>query len=51
MTSLSACVTSPGLGMGNAHRVLSHQKTMTENTEKLFGVILDVFLRIFLIGN
>ena len=51
MTSLSAQVTSPDLGMGSAYRVLSHQMSMTGNTEKLFRVILDVFLPIFLMGN
>ena len=39
-------MTSPDLGMGSAYQVLSHRISMTENTEKLFGVILDVFLSI-----
>ena len=34
--------------MGSAYQVLSHQKSMTENTEKCFGVVLDVFLPFFL---
>ena len=47
VTSLSARVTSPDLGMGSVYRVLSQQMLMTENIEKLFGVILDVFLLLF----
>ena len=51
MTSVSARVTSPDLGMGIAYPVLSQQMLMTENTERLFGVILDVVQPIFVMGK
>ena len=51
MTSLSARVTSPDLDKGTAYGVPESLVSITENTGKLFGVILDVFVPIFLMAN